>query len=108
MEKGEPWYQGGVPEDMTGYSFKDLDLDIEPYSMERVSEQQQQARMMQLVQIVTQIIPQAISAPVDLQALLNVIGNMTNTPDIAKVVDINAAKMMQQQMLQGAVTKQSA
>lgn len=107
MEKGEPWYQGGVPEDMTGYSFKDLDLDIEPYSMERVSEQQQQARMMQLVQIVTQIIPQAISAPVDLQALLNVIGNMTNTPDIAKVVDINAAKAMQQQMLQGMVTKQS-
>lgn len=106
-ERGEPWYQGGVPEDMTGYSFRDLDLDIEPYSMERVSEMQMQNRMMQLVQIVTQIIPQAISAPVDIQALLNVIGNMTNTPDLARVVDVRAAKQLQQQMLQGAVTKQS-
>jgi len=106
-ERGEPWYQGGVPEDMTGYSFRDLDLDIEPYSMERVSEIQMQNRMMQLVQIVTQIIPQAISAPVDINALLNVIGNMTNTPDLAKVVDVQAAQKLQQQMLQGAVTKQS-
>ena len=107
-ERGEPWYQGGVPEDMTGYSFRDLDLDIEPYSMERVSEQQMQSRMMQVVQIVTQIIPQAISSPVDLQALLNVIGNMTNTPDLARVVDIQVARQMQQQMLQGAQVKQSS
>jgi len=76
--------------------------------MERVSEQQMQSRMMQVVQIVTQIIPQAISSPVDLQALLNVIGNMTNTPDLARVVDIQVARQMQQQMLQGAQVKQSS
>ena len=100
-QKGEPWYQGGVPSDMTGYSFKDLDLDIEPYSMERTSEQQQQRRMMELVQIVTQILPAAMQAPVDLQAMMNAIGNMANVPEIARIIDLKAARQLQAQMLQG-------
>lgn len=100
-QKGEPWYQGGVPGDMTGYSFKDLDLDIEPYSMERTSEQQQQRRMMELVQIVTQILPAAMQAPVDLQAMMNAIGNMANVPEIARIIDLKAARQLQAQMLQG-------
>jgi hypothetical protein len=86
---------------MTGYSFKDLDLDIEPYSMERTSEQQQQRRMMELVQIVTQILPAAMQAPVDLQAMMNAIGNMANVPEIARIIDLKAARQLQASMLQG-------
>ena len=104
VQKGEPWYQGGVPAEMTGYSFRDLDLDVEPYSMERTSEMQQSRRMMELVQIVTQILPAALQAPVDLQAMMNAIGNMANVPELARIVDIKAARQLQAQMLQGAVT----
>lgn len=101
QQKGEPWYQGGVPSEMSGYSFKDLDLDIEPYSMERTSEQQQTRRMMELVQIVTQILPASMQAPVDLQAMMNAIGNMANVPELARIVDLKAARQLQAQMLQG-------
>lgn len=108
VAKGEPWYQGGVPDEMSGYSFKDLDLDIEPYSMERTSEMQQQRRMMELVQIVTQILPSAMQAPVDLQAMMNAVANMANVPELARIVDIKAAKQLQAAMLQGAVTAASS
>ena len=108
ISKGEPWYQGGVPDEMSGYSFKDLDLDIEPYSMERTSEMQQQRRMMELVQIVTQILPAAMQAPVDLQAMMNAVANMANVPELARIVDIKAAKQLQAAMLKGAVTAVSS
>jgi hypothetical protein len=105
--RGEPWYQGGVTQEMSGYSFKDLDLDIEPYSMERTSEQQQQRRMMELVQIVTQILPAAMQAPVDLQAMMNAIGNMANVPELARIIDLKAARILQSQMLQGVQIQSS-
>jgi hypothetical protein len=53
---------------------------------------------------VTQILPAALQAPVDLQAMMNAIGNMANVPELARIIDIKAARQLQAQMLQGAVT----
>ncbi len=43
----QPWYRGGDTEHGSGYSFYDLELEIEPYSMERTSEGLAQQRAIQ-------------------------------------------------------------
>lgn len=99
----EPWYVGGDPMPGSGSTFEDLDLEIEPYSMERTSEQLQQKRLMELTNIIGQILPSAIQAPVNLRELFNMLGNFANVPELSKVINIPAAEMLQSMMLQGAM-----
>lgn len=97
----EPWFQGGMEPAGSGASFQDLDLEIEAYSMERTSESVQQKRLMEVVQIITQVLPAAMQSPVDLQAMLNFIGDATNIPDLAKIINLPVATQIQGMMLQG-------
>ena len=99
----EPWYVGGNPQMGSGATFEDLDLDIEPYSMERTSEQLQQKRLMELTNIIGQVLPAAMQAPINLRELFNLLGNFANVPELSKVVNIPAAEMLQAMMLQGAM-----
>lgn len=46
------WFRGGNEEHGSGYTYEDLELDIEPFSMERTSEGLQMQRMMQAHEIV--------------------------------------------------------
>lgn len=49
----QPWYRGGDTEAGSGYTFYDLELEIEPYSMERTSEGLVQQRAIQRHELVT-------------------------------------------------------
>jgi hypothetical protein len=49
----QPWYRGGEEDHGSGYSFYDLELEIEPYSMERSSEGMVQQRAIQRHELVT-------------------------------------------------------
>jgi len=97
----EPWYVGGDPVQGSGASFEDLDLEIEPYSMERTSEQLQQKRLIELTNIVGQVMPAAMQGPYKIRELLNLIGNFANVPELSEIVNIPAAEMMQSMMMQG-------
>ena len=48
----QPWYRGGDTEAGSGYTFYDLELEIEPYSMERTSEGLSQQRAIQRHELV--------------------------------------------------------
>lgn len=48
----QPWYRGGDTEAGSGYTFYDLELEIEPYSMERTSEGLAQQRALQRHELV--------------------------------------------------------
>lgn len=100
MTPSDPWFVGGMEEEGSGASFRDLDLEIEAYSMERTSEGTQQKRMLELVQVVTSLLPAAIQSPVNLKALFDLVGNMGNVPELGKIINLPAALMMQSMMLQ--------
>lgn len=48
----QPWYRGGDPDPESGYTFYDLELEIEPYSMERTNEGLAQQRAIQRHELV--------------------------------------------------------
>jgi hypothetical protein len=109
MDAGAPqdaWFFGGMENEGSGAAFRDLDLEIEAYSMERTSESVQMKRMMEVVQIISQVIPAAIQGPINLKDLMNMLGDMTNIPELGKVVNLQAAQLLQTMMLQGAIQQQ--
>lgn len=102
-----PWYYGGDPATGSGFSFEDLDLEIEPYSMERTSEALQQKRLMDVTSVLGQVLPLAMQSPVKIKDLFNLLGNLTNIPELSKVVDLDAAQAIQQITLQGMLMPQA-
>ena len=103
MPGQDPWYVGGDPMMGSGATFEDLDLEIEPYSMERTSEALQQKRLMELTNIISQVMPAAMQGPYKIRELLNMIGNFANVPELSEIVNIPAAEMLQSMMLQGVM-----
>ena len=98
----EPWFAGGRNDPQGGYTFDDLELDIEPYSMERTSEAVQQRRMQEAVLVATQIAPLIPQLPyVRWKKLLDLIGDTINVPDLSEMVDFNAAAQVAGIMLDG-------
>lgn len=90
-EFGEPIeelkYQGGAAEGET-LAYEDLELEIEPYSMERTSEGLQQARMAQMdaaVQMVATLGPQ--TPYIDWEAWLQLKGETLNVPNFGDLID---------------------
>lgn len=82
-----PWFEGGTDEkDGEGASFDDLELDIEPYSMERANEGLNQQRAVQSVELVSNIAQIAPTAPyISWKLLLDKIGDAMNTPELGEV-----------------------
>jgi hypothetical protein len=80
-------FQGGGHGDKTGYSFDDLDLNIEPYSMERASEGLAQKRALEMHSILMNSLPTMAAFPdYPWREHFAKIGNAMNAPDMSELV----------------------
>ena len=92
-----PWFEGGTDEE-DGASFDDLELDIEPYSMERSNEGLNQQRAIQAFELLQNVSQVALTAPfIGWKAVLKKFGDQMNMPDLAEVFDGEMAAAMAQQ-----------
>lgn len=99
--EADPKFNGGVR--MPGW--EDLEVAVDAYSMERVSEALVQKRAMELLQITTSVAQGMMSMPfIRWREILSVVGDALNMPHLADMIDQNAmAQAMQpQQGPQGA------
>ena len=77
-------FQGGVHDDDAGYTFDDLELEIEPYSMERANEGLAQKRALEMHQILMNSLPAMAQYPdYPWQDHFAKIGNAMNAPDMS-------------------------
>ncbi len=88
----EPWFMGGDFEDGSGATFEDLELEIEPYSMERTTEVMQQRRMTEIMNFIMNVAPIIPQAPyVRWKEVLNKFGENMNIANMGELVDIDLA-----------------
>jgi len=84
----EPWFKGGMLDEGSGATFDDLELEIEPYSMERTSEGLQQKRTMEVAQLLMSIGQAAPMMPfIDWKQVLEWVGDSHNFPELKDVLD---------------------
>lgn len=76
----EPVFYGGSHDEKSGATFDDLELAIEPYSMERTSEALEQQRAVQMVQFALQIAPVVGPQRMDWAWLARLFGDAMNVP----------------------------
>lgn len=80
-----------------------IDLQIEPYSMERTSEMTQQRRLMQGWNLLPQIMQMLMQAPyMNGKRILDMFGESLNWPDFGSLLDINAMHQYQAMQIQQA------
>lgn len=93
--ESDPKFVGGIG--MGGW--EDLEVQVDAYSMERVSEALVQKRALELLQITTSVAQGMATMPfVKWREILSVVGDSLNMPHLADMIDQNAmAQMMQQQ-----------
>lgn len=97
----DPIYVGGIDDD-SEFSFDDLEIDIEPYSMPRTGEALMQKRVLDIFQLLTSAAPMMIQYPhIDWRKLVDQIGEAHNMPHLSDTVDFDMVKMMGQQMMEG-------
>lgn len=88
--------------------FDDLDIDVEAYSMERVSEALLQRRSVELLQVIGNISQAVVAAPhVDWKQVLSVVGNAMNMPNLGDMIDLRAVQQMRAQAQQAAAGAQA-
>ena len=81
--------------------FDDLDIDVEAYSMERVSEALLQRRSIELLQVIGNVSQAVVQAPhVDWKQVLQVVGNAMNMPNLGDMIDMRAVNQIRQQVQQ--------
>lgn len=94
--------------------FDDLELEIEPYSMQRTDEAGMQARAMQMFQLLTGIAPIIPQTPwIDWETLFDKFGKVMNWPELAEIVDTQmaaavAGMLLQQQQAMAAQPQQKS
>jgi hypothetical protein len=110
----QPMFQGGGHSPTDGFTFEDMELEIEPYSMERSNEGLAQKRAMEMHSMLLNTLPAMQQYPdypwVD---HFSKIGNAMNAPDLAELVDTNllerfAEDLAKQQQVQAQVARQAA
>tara|TARA_R100000808_G_scaffold22150_3_gene48074 strand:- start:365 stop:2203 length:1839 start_codon:yes stop_codon:yes gene_type:complete len=90
-----PWLVGGDPDRESGETFEDLELDIEPYSMERTSEGTHQRKVMEMFQLIMNTAPMVPQMPyVNWKDLYSKLGDALNIPQMAELVNVDMASMM--------------
>tara|TARA_R100000458_G_scaffold52515_1_gene54074 strand:+ start:1155 stop:2999 length:1845 start_codon:yes stop_codon:yes gene_type:complete len=88
----DPWLVGGSHEEDSGATFDDLELEIEPYSMERTTEGQQQRRAMEVLELITNISPMIPQAPyINWAELFTMLGDAMNVPKLEQLIDVDFA-----------------
>ena len=98
FEMGEPWFQGGGAGRETEFAFDDLELEIEPFSMERMNEALARAGYREQMELALQAAPLIPVTPFyDWQKLFEKGGEINNDPyfsefflpEIARMVGMN-------------------
>jgi hypothetical protein len=93
-----PVFTGGV----RAPGWEDLEVAVDAYSMERVSEALVQKRAMELLQITTSVAQGMVAMPfVKWREILSVVGDALNVPHLADLIDQQAIQQMQQAAAQG-------
>ena len=97
-----PYFAGGGHDKFSGYSFEDLELEIEPYSMERASEGLAQKRALEVHSIILNTLPAMQQYPdYPWKDHFQKIGNSMNQPDLPELVPMGMlerfGKMIQAQ-----------
>jgi len=99
LKEGNPTFTGGVR--MPG--FEDLDVSVDAYSMERVSEALVQKRALELLQITTSVAQGMVSMPmIRWSEILSVVGDALNVPNLHEMIDMQAIGQAQNAMAQQA------
>jgi len=101
----ELWFEGGNPDPGSGYSFWDLELEIEPYSMERTNEGLNQKRALESHELLLNTMPLMAQFPdYPWRKHFEKIGASINIPNLHELVTpeflgrLGADLQMQQQL----------
>lgn len=95
---GEPYFVGGIPEQITGAMYSDVELEIDTYSMERANEALLQRRALEAYQVITQSAQMMAATPyVDWSSLLGKLGDSMNIPELGNLINEEQLKQMLQQ-----------
>lgn len=87
--------------------FDDLEFEIEPYSMQRTDEANQQALALQLFQLLTQTAPMIAQAPwMPWQEMFNRLGKAMNFGELGDKIDYQMAQQIGLMLLQAQVEPQ--
>lgn len=84
-------------------TFDDLELDIEPFSVERTSEATRQAQSALVLNLATSVAPLMPQLPfVNWKRVVDMLGDTANIPDLGQIIDVDAllAATAQQQQMQ--------
>lgn len=93
----EPVFRGGSHEEGSGARYEDLELEIEPYSMGRVSEAVLQKRLADTFAMVTGSAPIMAETPfIDWRLLWDQAGDATNQPHLGDLIDEDLLEEMTQ------------
>ena len=99
----EMWFDGGDHDPESGYTFEDLEVAIEVYSMERVNEGMMQQRSLQAFTLVAQVAPLIPQTPfVRWDWLFEKLGESFNMDGFAQVIDMQGAQSMMGMQPEGA------
>jgi hypothetical protein len=83
--EAEPIFEGGVK--TTGW--EDLEVSVDAYSMERVSEALVQKRALELLQITSTVAQSAMMLPnVKWKEILSIVGDALNVPNLGEMIDL--------------------
>jgi len=97
MGMGEAWFQGGGAGRSTEFAFDDLELEIEPYSMERMNEALARAAYREQLELAIQAAPLIPSTPFyDWAKLFEKGGEVNNDPFFGEFFLPEIAKMVGQ------------
>ncbi len=101
----EPWFYGGEHDPDSGYTFDDLELELEPFSMEKTGDAFLQQQVMGVIGTVTAIRDLVLTSPpgaVDAKPLLALAGQAHNFTGMDRVLNMEVlAQGMPQQEQQG-------
>jgi hypothetical protein len=89
LQMQEPWFRGGSN---SGFGFDDLEFDIEPYSMGKMTEAMLQQQVMQMTELATGIAPMIPQMPwVRWKVLLKELAESMRKPAIEHLIDVDMA-----------------
>lgn len=89
-DQGPIMYQGGDLLPTRGGGFDDLEVSIEPMSMERVTEGTSQQRAMRAFEFISQVVQLMPMAPgVNWKELIATVGNAFNLPRLGELIDVD-------------------
>ena len=95
LDMAEPWFYGGVQPGEEDMRFEDLELQIEPLSMERVNEALLQKRAQDNIELALNAGPIIPETPwVNWSLLFERMGDAQNSRDFDQVIDVEMAQQV--------------